>query len=173
MNISLALGRTKQEIARSAAIDIFAAAAMYFLPAAAHMLSFPLFLLEPIRLIIILALIHTNRNNALLLAVTLPLFSFLASGHPVFFKMLIITAEMSLNVIIFYAALKLVRNLFISMATAIVASKLFYYALEYLFLTAALIPSGLGEHPVLLQAGLIIILSLYTLIFFKEEQIKE
>lgn len=169
MSNTIAISDKRAEMWKTIIIDTLAVSAMYFMPSAAHMLSFPLYLLEPIRLLIILALVHTNRNNAFALALTLPLFSFIVSGHPVLFKMLIITTEMTLNVFLFYIGLKLIQNKFLSMVGAIVLSKVFYYIIEYFMLQAALIPTGLGDHPILLQVGLVVVVSLYVLVFFKEE----
>ncbi|MDY0202455.1 MAG: hypothetical protein RBR40_15895, partial [Tenuifilaceae bacterium] len=57
--------------------DIFALAFIYLIPTISHMLSFPLYLIEPMRIALVLALVHTTKRNAYIIALTLPLFSFL------------------------------------------------------------------------------------------------
>ncbi len=167
MNTTVSIEK-ETKTGRILSIDIIALAAMYLMPGAAHLLSFPLYLLEPIRIFTILAILYTNRYNAFILAATLPLFSFFVSGHPVLFKMMVITIEMLLNVLLFYSGIKLIRNKFISMAAAIILSKLVYYSFEYFLLKEALIPSDAVGHPLLIQVGLVLVLSLGTLLFFRE-----
>ena len=55
--------------------DLLAITAIYLIPSFSHLLSFPVYLIEPMRLVIILAVIHTSRTNAYLIAITLPFFS--------------------------------------------------------------------------------------------------
>ena len=77
--------------------DILALTFIYFVPTISHMLSFPLYLIEPMRIALILALVHTTKKNAYIIAITLPLFSFLVSAHPVFYKMMLISGELVID----------------------------------------------------------------------------
>ena len=112
-------------------IDLLALGFIYFTPSIAHLLNFPVYMLEPMRVMLILSLAHSTRQNSYLLALTLPLFSFLVSGHPEAVKMMIITAELTVNVFLFYLLADRMRNLFLAGVVSIVASKVFCY-LAYL-----------------------------------------
>src|SRR6056297_734588 len=109
MATSIALNRKTNQ----ALFDLAAIAFIYFIPALSHMLSFPLYLLEPMRIVLILALVHTHKVNALVLAATLPFFTFLVSGHPVLPKAILISAELVLNVVLFFAIVKSVKSKFV------------------------------------------------------------
>jgi hypothetical protein len=61
---------------KTAILDVTALLIIYLTPAISHLFSFPVYLLEPMRIMLILAVVHTSRKNAYLLALTLPLFSF-------------------------------------------------------------------------------------------------
>src|SRR6056297_3145024 len=102
MATSIALNRKISQ----ALFDLAAIAFIYFIPAISHMLSIPLYLLEPMRIILILALVHTHKVNAYVLAATLPFFTFLVSGHPILPKAFLISAELVLNVFLFFTLLR-------------------------------------------------------------------
>ena len=87
-------------------LDIFALAFIYFVPSISHLLNLPIYYIEPMRLMLILALVHSSKQNAYILALTLPLFSFLVSAHPVLPKMFLISFELCLNVFLFFILVK-------------------------------------------------------------------
>ena len=82
----LSISRVKNII-----FDLIALAAIYLVPAVSHLLSFPVYYLEPMRIMLILAIVHTSRRNAYLIAITLPIFSMLVSVHPSVIKTSLIT----------------------------------------------------------------------------------
>jgi hypothetical protein len=112
--------------------DILALAFIYFVPTISHMLSFPLYLIEPMRIALILALVHTTKRNAYIIAITLPLFSFLVSAHPVFYKMMLITGELVINVWLFYFIFNKTKNAFASILSSIILSKAIYYLAKFI-----------------------------------------
>lgn len=112
--------------------DILALTFIYFVPTISHMLSLPLYLIEPMRIALVLALVHTTKRNAYIIAVTLPLFSFLVSAHPVFYKMMLITGELAINVWLFYFIFNKSKNAFISILSSIVLSKSIYYLAKFI-----------------------------------------
>lgn len=115
-----------------AIFDILALAFIYFVPTISHMLSFPLYLIEPMRIALILALVHTTKRNAYIVALTLPIFSYLVSAHPVFYKMLLISGELVLNVWLFYFILSKTKSAFASILSSIVLSKAAYYLVKFI-----------------------------------------
>lgn len=151
-------------------LDLGAIALIYFLPAISHMLSFPIYLIEPMRIMLILAVAHTTRRNAYLLALTLPLFSYLISAHPVFLKSLLISIELVVNVWLFFAISSSIRNRFAAMALAIAGSKLFYYLLKFGLLSMALINGNLISTPIYLQVITTLIFSAYIFLLSRKSQ---
>jgi hypothetical protein len=135
---------------------------IYFTPALSHLLNFPLYLVEPMRLMIVLAMLHSDKRNAFILAATLPLFSFAISAHPVFYKMLLISAELIINVWLFYALRERMRNNFTAMISAIVLSKAVYYLLKSLFISAALLGAGLFSTPIWIQGITTLVFGAYA-----------
>ena len=67
-----------------------------------HATALPFYYLEPMRIAVIFVLILTgSRTNAYFLALTLPIFSHLISGHPDFLKSGLISTELCLNIAFF------------------------------------------------------------------------
>ncbi len=145
---------------RSIVLDILALAFIYFVPTISHLLNVPLYLVEPMRIMLILAIAHTKKKNAYLIALTLPLFSFLISSHPNFFKAVIMTMELVLNVWLFYELAKR-ANQFVAMLSSIVLSKVFYYLLKFGLISFAVLQSGLISTPIYLQVITSVVFSGY------------
>ena len=152
-------------------MNILAVSFIYFVPAISHLLSFPIYLVEPLRIMLILSIAHTKKENAYFLALTLPIFSFLVSGHPLFPKMLIIITELSLNVWLFLYLKKKVGSPFISMLISILVSKIYYYIFFYIFVEAALLSSSAGEHSLYIQAILTVVFSGYVYLIQKRKNV--
>ncbi|OFX87397.1 MAG: hypothetical protein A2W99_07080 [Bacteroidetes bacterium GWF2_33_16] len=153
---------------KSVLFDIIALAFIYFVPAISHLLSLPVYLIEPMRLMLILALVHTTKQNAYIIALSLPLFSFLISAHPVLPKMVLISFELVLNVFLFFALLKKLNNTFLAVLISIITSKLIYYLLKFALLKFAIIDSNLISTPIVFQVIMILIFSSYLFSFYKK-----
>lgn len=147
--------------ARTALLDIIALAFIYFTPAISHLLNFPLYLLEPMRIMLILSLAHTSRKNAYLIALSLPIFSFIISAHPSVLKSLLITGELFLNVWLFYYLSGKIRNIFGAAVVSILLSKIAYYAGKFLFISVGLLESELISTPIYLQVIVTVVLGGY------------
>jgi hypothetical protein len=155
---------------KSILFDIVALAFIYFIPALSHLYNIPIYLVEPMRIMLILAMVHTSKTNTYLIALTLPLFSFLISSHPNVFKGLIMTAELILNVWLFFEISKQVTNQFVSMISAIVISKLIYYLLKFALISFAVLESGLITTPIYLQVITSVIFSLYVFLILRKRK---
>ena len=153
---------------KSILFDIFAVAFIYFVPALSHLLSLPVYLIEPMRLMLILALVHTTKQNAYIVAITLPLFSFLISGHPVLPKMALIAFELSLNVFLFHLLLNKFKKAFLPVVFSIIGSKLFYYIIKYGLIQFAVLKSGLISTPIYIQLIMTLVFSAYLFSFYKK-----
>ena len=149
--------------------NILAVALIYFIPAISHALAFPLYLFEPMRLVLILALVHTNRQNAYILAATLPLVSFLLSGHPVLFKAFLISGELVLNVALFFAFFRFFKTRFAAILASIAVSKFAYYLLKFALLQWAVLEGTLISTALWIQVSTMLLFSVYVAFFYKKQ----
>lgn len=144
-------------------LDFSAILLVYFMPALSHVLQFPVYLIEPMRIAVILAVMHTRPFNAYFLALTLPLFSFAISAHPLFYKALLISVELALNVWLFLYFKDKVGKLALALALSVVLSKLVYYFIKALFIIMLLLPEGpLMSTPIWVQAATLTAFCLYA-----------
>lgn len=164
---SLALN--KGDAIKIAALDILALTAIYMIPTITHMLSFPIYLIEPMRIMLILALVHTRKENAYFLALTLPAFSFLISGHPMLPKMILITFELLLNVWLFITLGKVIKSKALSMLSAVILSKLFYYGVKILLISFAVINTDIISTPIWIQLVMAILFAGYIGLLYKNK----
>jgi hypothetical protein len=167
---SLVLNREK---IKSILFDIVALAFIYFVPTISHYLSVPLYLIEPMRLMLVLAMVHTNKRNAYIIALTLPVFSLLISGHPVAIKAAIMTMELVFNVWLFYTLSKKWQNTFAVMLASILLSKIAYYILKFGLISFAVFNSELISTPIYLQLITSVVFSAYLFFLFKRKEVKE
>ena len=79
---------------RTALLDATLLAVVACMPALAHLLAFPIYQFEPMRIALFVGLVGSSRVNAYALVLTMPLIAYLASGHPVPPKLFLIQAEM-------------------------------------------------------------------------------
>ena len=149
-------------------IDISALAFIYFVPTISHLIALPVYFIEPMRMMLVFALVHTNKKNAYLIALTLPIFSFLISAHPVLPKMLLITFELSLNVFLFYLFSKKMKNIFPAILLSIVLSKLVYYLIKFGMINLAIIKSGLISTPIYIQLITTLVFSTYLYLVYRK-----
>ena len=133
---------------------------IYLVPAISHLLSFPVYYLEPMRIMLILAIVHTSRKNAYLIALTLPLFSMLISAHPALVKTSLITGELLLNVWLFFFFEKM-SNKTLAIFLSIIVSKIFYYLVKFILITSVLMSGDLISTPMYIQIILLFGLSGY------------
>lgn len=156
--------RVSKNILASSIFDLFAIATIYFVPTISHLFALPIYFIEPMRLMLILSIAHTSKKNAYFLAATLPVFSFLVSGHPVFLKTFLISGELVLNVWLFHFLLEKINNKFGVMIVSIALSKIAYYVLKFLFLSLLLLDGSLISTPILIQVIMMFVFSSYILL---------
>lgn len=157
-------------VVKPALLDISALAFIYFLPAISHLIGIRLWWIEPMRMMLVLAMVHTHKKNAFILALTLPLFSYFISAHPVLIKTLLITAELVVNVALFYLFVKRI-HLLPAIFLSIWLSKIFYYGLKYIAMTTLLLHEDrLIGTPLLIQLATSTVFSLYLFFVFRSSQ---
>lgn len=149
-------------------INLFSIAFIYYLPALSHITQIPFYLIEPMRLMFLLAFIHTNRTNSLILALTLPIFSFIISAHPSIYKSIIISFELMLNYLILVFLIRKNINLFLAFLLSILVSKIFYYGFKYILISYNLVSGDLISTPLEIQIVTTLIISIYGYFLYKK-----
>jgi hypothetical protein len=144
--------------------DIAALVFVGIIPAASHLFKIPIYFIEPMRVMLVLALLYSSRWNAYALAIVLPLFSFLVSGHPAPLKMMIIMAELLLNALLFLLFYKNTKKAFLSTFGSIVLSKVFCYAMYLVVFSMAFVKAEAETTFLIAQAILTLLLS--SLVWF-------
>ncbi|MGE0079262.1 MAG: hypothetical protein AB7S48_15490 [Bacteroidales bacterium] len=155
---------TLRTVVPSILLDTIAVLFILLLPSISHLAGFPLYVIDPMRLVLFSAIIFTNKRNSYLIALLLPFVSFIISAHPYFYKVFLISTELLLNVWLFYTISGRFKNLFISTLASILISKVVYYLLKFAFISFLLINDTLVSTSILIQIGVAIFIS--TLIFF-------
>jgi hypothetical protein len=155
------------EMLTGALFDVFALVFVYCVPAITHLLDFPVYYIEPMRLMLILAMVYSGRYNTYILAFTLPVFSYFISAHPVFPKMLLICTELLLNALLFYSFKDRIKHTFYVVILSITISKVVYYFLKMIMIKAALINADFFSTPVLIQVITTVLFGLYVSRFYK------
>jgi hypothetical protein len=114
------------------------------------------------RVLIIIALVHTSKENIYILAVLLPSASLFFSNHPSVIKALILSGDLLLNIFLYYSLIKFKINKFLLMSMCIIASKLAYYLAKYLLIQFSVLKGHLIATPLYIQILIVIILSSYV-----------
>ena len=142
-------------------IDFSLLLMIYFLPAISHLFAFPVYYLDPMRIALVVALIHTSKKNAYIIALTLPLFSFLISSHPQIIKSFLLSAELVITLSLFYLLKDKLKNVFTSLFISILISKVIYYSLKFALISFALLNDRLFSTPFYFQLIAAILVSTY------------
>ena len=152
-------------------IDALVVAMGCFIPTASHLLSFPLYKLNPMLAILLAGMLmgtrmfeeRNNLYNALLLAVLMPIVSCWLTGMPAVSKMACMLVELAIVVGLF-AWLSHRWGVFPAILTAIFVGKVIYYVLKYVILD----PVVLVETEWWLQLSMMIVWGgLFSLLYKK------
>lgn len=158
----------KKELFLPIVVDMFLLAVVYFLPTISHLLAFPLYMFDPMRLIIFASiLLSRSKFNSFFLAFTIPLFSYFVGGHPVFLKSVLMGIELMANVAIFWFLLNKFGKVFFAVFVSILSAKVLYYLIKGIFIHFNLLQMDLISTPIYLQFGLVVSISFMMLILFK------
>lgn len=141
------------------------------IPAIAHVTGVPVYFIEPMRVALVISIVFTSRLNAYVLAMVLPLVSYLVSGHPFPAKMMIITAELVLNTYLFIMLFSKTGKTFISMLLAILLSKGACYLLYWIFLGGMFVAEEAGILFIAIQLVVTVCLSTVTLLLSRKYEI--
>jgi len=147
---------------------------LYLLPAISHILPLPLYLFDPMRVLLFVGYSLSKNNwNAYFLAISIPFFSFFLTGHPVFYKSIIISAELLLNIILFdYFIEKTKKYIAGCLLISMITSKIFYYILKLILLNFGLLSGGLFSTSIPSQLLTIVsITAIFAFILTKNQKL--
>lgn len=149
-------------------LDLLAVGFVMITPAISHMLPFPLYYLDPMRLILF-GIYFGNRNykNVYLLALGLPIFSMLYSGHPIFYKAILISCELFINILFLHFLSRKGLNIFLAVFLSILISKVVYYLFKFFFIKLSLISGELFSTNLIIQLVIALGLSIVFYLFGK------
>lgn len=171
----MALSLNKIFTLRNIITDVAILICIYFIPALSHVAPFPLYLLDPMRILMLAGYVLTRQNaNAYILALTIPLFSSLVTGHPPLFKSLLISIELSVNLYLYIQLLNRSKlHIAFALFLSIIGSKLVYYTLKFVFIATDLIEGALITTDLLAQLGTTIFVSfVFYLIWINTNELK-
>ncbi len=132
---------------RTTVLNALLCAGVIALPALSHAVALPLYRFEPMRLLLFVAILCTTRRNALVMALGLPLVSWLTSGHPVFPKVLLIQGELVLNTLVFFALCRGAKRFVPAVVVSVLAAKAAYYAAKFILIRTALMDGPVIATP--------------------------
>lgn len=153
----------------SVLFDFLSVAFIFLIPSISHLVGMPLYIFDPMRFALFLAILITNKKNSYAIALLLPLVSFLISSHPYFYKVFLITGELLLNVWLFYFFAEKFKNVFFTTLVSIILSKTIYYLFKYVFINFLLINDSLVSTSILIQIAVSLALSIVMAILFRKE----
>jgi hypothetical protein len=161
----------KKSISSAVLVDILALTFIYFVPALSHMLKFPLYYADPMRIALFSILVLTKKENVYIMALSIPLISFLISGHPVFPKFLIVSFELFANVFLIFRFSNMIKNKFLLVFLSLILSKSAYYLLKLVLIKLAVLDMGLISTPLYIQlVAMIIFTAIVSPILIKKSQ---
>jgi hypothetical protein len=148
--------------------DIFIVTGILVIPIISHSLSIPFYLIEPMRLAVVYVLLFDSKYHAYRLAIMLPFFSYMFTGHPFLLKALLICLELCVQVFSINYFRRLIPRLYLIVIASVFVSKLFYYTLKWSFLQLNFINGHLISTSLVYQLIPIIILSISCLLLFPQ-----
>lgn len=170
MNKTLSINLKSAETIKTLIFNASAFLFIFLVPAISHLIMLPVYYIEPMRVMLILMLLHTTKSNAYIIALALPAFSFLLSGHPVPPKMLLITAELTLNVFLFYFLVNKIKSVPAAIIFSVIGSKVFYYLIKLVLINTAILSTGLIGIPIYMQIIMLLLFTGYAFIAIKNKK---
>ncbi|MGM0649857.1 MAG: hypothetical protein ACQES1_05035 [Bacteroidota bacterium] len=169
MNNSLTINLKSRKTIQTIIFNLVAFLFIFLVPAISHLIMLPVYYIDPMRLMVILMLLHTSKANAYVIALTLPAFSFLLSGHPIPPKMVLITAELLLNVFLFFFLSNKIKSVPAALLISVIGSKVFYYLVKLVLINAAIITTGLVGIPIYMQVIMALLFTGYAFAVIKKK----
>lgn len=156
---------------RIIAIDLSILLCIYWMPAITHFVPFPFYLIDPMRILLLASyIISKDPFNTYFIALTIPIFSFLVAGHPIFVKASLISFELFSNVFLLIFLIKRTKlKVPLILLFSIIASKGIYYVLKYTFIKIALIKGQIVTTDLQIQLFVVLIMVFAFSFFIKRK----
>lgn len=171
MNTTLAISK------RTLVADAGLMALVCLVPTFSHLLSFPLYHLDPMRMMLFAAMLIASKNgiegikqNGILFALAMPLVACAVTGMPSIVKAMIIIAELVTNVVLFCSFNKAdsKASTFVTLLLSTILAKGLYYGLKAAAIGAGLMSASVVGTDLLLQATVVVSLTvLFTVVYAK------
>ncbi|MDT8393822.1 MAG: hypothetical protein RQ761_08245 [Bacteroidales bacterium] len=158
--------RVTLKLSSSLIIDIIAVLFIYFLGDISRLIGYPMYILDPMRMMVILAIAFTPRWNGYILAILLPLVSHYLGAHPHLLKSSLMLVELLINVGLFWFLFSRTKISLLAILLSIIFSKTVYYLLKYIFLHKGLMSGELMATPFDVQVITTISFSLFIFLVF-------
>lgn len=156
-------------LSNSLVLDVLILVVIYYLPTISHHLAFPLYMLDPMRIVLFSGIILSrNKINSFFLATTIPLFSFFVGGHPVLLKSAIISIELLANVALFWILIHRWESVFAATFASIVAAKMIYYLAKYIIVEMGWLQMDIISTPFYIQGIVAIVVSALMCFFYRK-----
>lgn len=118
----------RQKIFQNALVtDILVLSAFFLTITFAHLLPIPMYKLDPMKVFVMLTVMYSSRGNALFISLSLPVLSFVSTGHPVAPKFILMGGEL---MVFAWIISTYQSSRWGSFFSAIVISKIGYYVLK-------------------------------------------
>lgn len=153
-------------ISGSLFIDAIAVLFIIYLGELSDFIGYPLYILDPMRMMVVLAFAFTPRWNSWVLALLLPIISYYFGAHPSMAKSGLMIMELLINVGLFWYLLDKTRFTLLSMLLSILFSKAVYYLLKYLFIEQQWLSGDLVSTPLDIQVITTIAFSVFVFLVF-------
>jgi len=153
-------------ISSSLLLDAIAVLFIIYLGDISKQIGYPVYVLDPMRMMLILAFAFTPRWNAWVLAILLPFVSYFFGAHPVIAKTSIMAIELLLNVWLFWFLLDKTKMALLSISLSIVFSKVVYYLLKFICLQVGWLGGELIATPLDIQVITTVVFSVFIFIVY-------
>jgi hypothetical protein len=154
------------KISSSLIVDAAAILFIFYLGEISSFIGFPLYSLDPMRMMVILAIAFTPRWNTYLLPILLPIVSYYFGAHPHLMKSSLMIIELLINVSLFWFLLSKTRMTLLSILLSILFSKAVYYTLKYISLQQDWMSGEMISTPFDLQVITTLAMSVFLLLAF-------
>lgn len=154
------------KISSSFIVDVAAVLFIIFLGNISQFFGFPVYNLDPMRMMVVIAIAFTPRWNTYLLALLLPIVSYYLGAHPHLMKSSLMIIELLINVSLFWFLLSKTRMTLLSILLSILFAKAVYYTLKYVGIQQDWISGELVSTPFDLQVITTLAFSIFLFLVF-------
>jgi len=154
------------KISVSLLLDVLAVLFIIYLGDISRFIGYPVYILDPMRMMLIFAFAFTPRWNGWVLALLLPFVSYYFGAHPTVTKTTLMAAELLLNVWLFWFLLDKTKISLLSILLSIIFSKVVYYLLKYLCIQFRWLSGELVATPLDIQVITTVSFSVFVFLVF-------